>query len=187
VAKAIKGSTVKGQIVGRQEIADIFGVSGPTVDAWLRAGAPYITKGSKGISWEINTAEIHEWLINKNVDEATGKTQADEATIDRRMKLAKMLRVELNLEKEKKLVAPIDEMVQALTVVFAEMRAALRIIPGRVYSALVGETDETRFKSVIQAEIDNALKELTTDKVLKGIEGPGDGNDDEEEDDENDS
>lgn len=187
MAKAIKSSTVKGRIVGRQEIADIFGVSGPTVDAWMRAGAPYVTQGSKGISWEINTAEISEWLINKNVDEATGKVQADEATIDRRMKVAKMLRVELNLEKEKKLVAPIDEMVQALTVVFADMRAALRIIPGRVYSALVGETEESRFKSVIQAEIDNALKDLSTEKVLLNIEGPGDGIDDQETDDDDDS
>lgn len=187
MAKAVKGSTVKGKVVGRQDIADIFGVSGPTVDAWMRAGAPYITQGSKGIAWEINTAEISEWLVNKNVDEATGKVTADEATIDRRMKLAKMLRVELNLEKEKKLVAPIDEMTQALTVIFADMRAALRIIPSRVYSALVGETDETRFKSVIQAEIDNALKDLSTDKVLMNIEGPGDGDEEEDTEDEDDS
>ncbi len=182
MAKAIKQSTVRGKVVGRQELADIFGVSGPTVDAWMRNGAPYITAGSKGISWEINTAEISEWLINKSVDEATGATQAGEAEVERRMKFAKMQRVELQLEKEKKLVAPIDEMSQALSVTFATMRAALRIIPGRVYSALVGETNETRFKKVIQAEIDNALKDLSTDKVLKGIGGP----DDEETDDETD-
>lgn len=183
MAKVVKSSTTKGRIVGRQEIADLFGVSGPTVDSWMRNGAPYLVQGSKGISWEINTAEISEWLVNRAVDEATGKTQADEATIDRRMKAAKMQRQELALEKEKQLVAPIDEMSQALSVVFAEMRAALRIIPGRVYSALVGETDESRFKTVIQSEIDNALKNLSSEKVLKGIGGPDDGDDEEETDD----
>lgn len=181
--KAVKSQTVKGKIVGRQELADLFGVSGPTIDSWMRAGAPYITQGSKGVSWEINTAEISEWLVNRAVDEATGKVQADDATIERRMKTAKMLRQELTLEKEKGVVAPIDEMEQALTVVFAEMRAAMRIIPGRVYSALVGETDETRFKSVIQSEIDNALRNLSGDSVLKGV---AHGDDEEENDDDED-
>lgn len=95
--------------------------------------------GEQGDKLEINTAEISEWLVNRAVDEATGKTQADEATIDRRMKAAKMQRQELALEKEKQLVAPIDEMSQALSVVFAEMRAALRIIPGRVFCAGRGD------------------------------------------------
>ena len=55
-------SIIKGRTLGKQEIADLFGVSEVTVDAWIRKGCPIIQRGSKGVAWQINSAAVSNWL-----------------------------------------------------------------------------------------------------------------------------
>ena len=38
---------VKGKQVTRQALADVFGVSLPTIDAWVRKGCPFVEKGGQ--------------------------------------------------------------------------------------------------------------------------------------------
>jgi phage terminase Nu1 subunit (DNA packaging protein) len=166
---------IKGKSVNRTDLAAIFGVSMPTVDRWVVNGMPVVKQGSRGVSAEFNTAECFEWLRNTAVDEATGKVLADDATIDRRMKTAKMVRAELDLEKEKGTLAPVAQMQTMLANVLANLRAKMRIIPSRAYGALVGEDDETKFKQTLMQEIDTALIEcsrasLTDEPLPEGEE-----------------
>ena len=171
---------IKGKSVNRTDLAAIFGVSMPTVDRWVVNGMPVVKSGSRGVSAEFNTAECFEWLRNTAVDEATGKVLADDATIERRMKTAKMVRAELDLEKEKGTLAPIAQMEAAVANVFANLRAKMRIIPSRAYGALVGEDDEGRWKETLMKEIDGALTECSTSHLYDGAPQV-DGGDDEEE------
>lgn len=171
----------KGQVVNRTNLAQIFGVSMPTVDRWVVNGMPVAKAGSRGVSAEFNTADCFEWLRNTAVDEATGKVLADDATIERRTKTAKMIRMELDLEKEKGTLAPIKQVEAILAGAFAEMRAKMRIIPSRAYGALVGEDDESRFKEILLAEIDGALTDLSVGKLFNNDEEPDEGGDDDSE------
>lgn len=157
---------IKGKSVNRTDLAAIFGVSMPTVDRWVVNGMPVVKSGSRGVSAEFNTAECFEWLRNTAVDEATGKVLADDATIDRRMKTAKMVRQELELEKEKATLAPISQIESVIANVFANLRAKLRIIPSRAYGALVGEDDEGRWKEIMMKEIDGALTQLSSTSLF---------------------
>ena len=54
----------KGLIVNRREIADICGVSLPTVDAYVRRGCPYVSRADhdNGIPWQFNTYQVIKWL-----------------------------------------------------------------------------------------------------------------------------
>lgn len=153
---------IRGKSVNRTDLAVTFGVSMPTVDRWVLNGMPVVKQGSRGVSAEFNTAECFEWLRNTAVDEATGKVLADDATIDRRMKTAKMVKAELDLEKEKGTLAPVSQVQEMLSNVFANLRAKMRIIPSRAYGALVGEDDESKFKQILMQEIDTALIECST-------------------------
>jgi len=176
---------IRGQTVNRTDLAQIFGVSMPTVDRWIRAGMPVLSAGRRGVSAEFNTAECFEWLRNSAVDEATGKVMADDATIDRRMKTAKMVRAELDLEKEKGTLAPIAQMEAALANIFANLRAKMRVIPSRAYGALVGEDDEGIWKETLMREIDGALTDTANSNLFTGpmdeLEAEQDGFDDEDE------
>jgi len=155
----------------------------PTVDRWVANGMPVLTAGRRGVSAEYNTAECFEWLRNTAVDEATGKVLADDATIDRRMKTAKMNKAELDLEREKGTLAPIAQMEAALAGIFANLRAKLRIIPSRAYGALVGEDDEGKWKATLMNEIDGALTELSAANLFNSYDrgAEADGDDDESE------
>lgn len=150
----------RGQAVTRSGLADVFGVALPTVDGWVRGGCPFIQRGGRGKEWTFNTADVAMWLREKSVQEATGETKADESELRRRRLVADTEAAELNLAKAKGEVAPIDQVQRMVMRAFAEVRAGMRNIPGRVVSQLIGETNERRFKAVLLEEIDQALMSL---------------------------
>ncbi|MGF7175858.1 terminase small subunit [Azospirillum doebereinerae] len=62
-----------GSRVNRAELADVFGVSLPTIDSWVRDGCPFAEKGAKGREWAFETANVHRWLVDRAVaDVAAG-------------------------------------------------------------------------------------------------------------------
>jgi phage terminase Nu1 subunit (DNA packaging protein) len=71
----------KSRLANKAEVAEFFGVSLPTVEAWLRRGAPYIQKGSKGISWQIDLLEVARWKFAP--DTGTAEDPADLPPKDR--------------------------------------------------------------------------------------------------------
>lgn len=148
----------KGQTVNRAELAQIMGVSPPTVDAWVRSGCPILEKGSRGVAAAFNTAEVAKWLRDKAREEGSGEAVADESELRRRRLLAETEKAELELAKAKGDVAPILEFEKASARMDAIIRQNMQNIPQRVVTQLLGETDEARFKSVLMAEIRLALE-----------------------------
>jgi len=49
-----KGQELK---VNGKQLADVFGVSLPTVDAWVRQGCPSDQQGGRGREWVFDTAD----------------------------------------------------------------------------------------------------------------------------------
>lgn len=156
----------KGQIVNRQTLAGLWGASLPTVDAWVRAGCPYVEKGGRGKEWTFDTADVSRWHIERAQEEASGSTLQDDAALKRRRAVADTLTAELEFAKARDMVAPLDQVERALSKVFAEVQAKLRALPGRVAPRLVGETDERKLKAVLLDEIDKSLEVLADIDVL---------------------
>lgn len=147
----------RGQEVNRNELAGVFGCSLPTVDAWVRAGCPVVQRGSKGVPWIFNTADVAKWRQDRAVTDATGDSQADESEIERRTKRAKMLQAELAFAKESGLVSSIRDFERVQAARYAVIRANIMNVPARAVLRLLGETDETQFKKVLRAELVLAL------------------------------
>lgn len=165
--------------VNRAGLAEIFGVSMPTVDSWVRGGCPVVKRGGRGMEWQFDTAAIAVWLRERAVSDATGTTQADEAELKRRKLAAETAVAELDLAKAKGLVAPLDQIERNMAKAFAELRANLRNIPSNIVSILIGETDERVFKRELLKEIDQALEALA-DADLTAEGDPEDESDDDD-------
>jgi phage terminase Nu1 subunit (DNA packaging protein) len=54
-------------IVNRAELANLFEVSLPTIDAWVRNGCPVVERGGRGREWKFHVPEIFNWRIMREV------------------------------------------------------------------------------------------------------------------------
>jgi phage terminase Nu1 subunit (DNA packaging protein) len=145
-------------IVNRTQLAEVFGVSMPTVDGWVRAGCPVVQRGSRGVEWQFETADVAKWRQDRAVTDATGDTQQDGAEIDRRTKRARMLQAELELAESMKQVAPVDEFKRVQAARAAMVRQNVMNVAARAVLRLLGETDESTFKRVLRDELTLALR-----------------------------
>jgi phage terminase Nu1 subunit (DNA packaging protein) len=50
-------------IVNRAELASLFEVSLPTVDAWVRKGCPVVERGGRGREWKFHFSEVFNWRV----------------------------------------------------------------------------------------------------------------------------
>lgn len=155
----------KGQEVNRGELAQIMGVTPPTVDAWVRDGCPQAAAGSRGVAAKFNTADVAKWLRDKARSEGAGKLPDDEDALRKRRLLADTLRAELALAKEMGEVAPIEEFERAQVAAMTIVRTNMLQVPARAVLQLIGCTDETQFKQVLRAEIVLALESAASAEI----------------------
>ena len=156
-----------GRKVNRAELAEVFGISLPTVDTWVRIGCPFDQRATAGKGWIFDTADIARWREGRAAEEASGEELQDESALRRRKLKAETMTAELELAQKQALVAPLDQVERALTRVFAEVQSNLRgRLVVRLVTQLIGETDERKFKAVALAEIDTVLESLADLDVM---------------------
>lgn len=47
--------------INRKQLAELRGVSLPTIDSWVRRGCPVVTRGGPGKAWAFNPGEVAAW------------------------------------------------------------------------------------------------------------------------------
>lgn len=144
-------------IANRAQLAEVFGVSLPTVDRWVTAGCPVVQRGSRGVEWQFDTSAVAKWRQDRAVQDATGADKQDTDEIERRTKLAKMRGAELELANALKLVAPIEEFERVQAARAAVIRQNVLNVAQRACIQLLGCTDEAEFKKKLRAELTLAL------------------------------
>lgn len=149
---------VKGKQVTRQALADVFGVSLPTIDAWVRKGCPFVEKGGRGQEWQFNTAQVSKWLRDRDVEEATGGIPDDLEELKLREQKAKTELTELELAERKGEVALIEEFEKVWAMSMGQLRQNILNVPQRAVLQLLGETDERVFKEKLKTELVLALE-----------------------------
>lgn len=164
---AVKNKKTRGRVVNRAELAEINGVSMPTIDDWVKRRCPVVQRGGRGRAWQFNTAEVRNW---REDDIRAESSQAINATKDElvlRKLAAETEQAELDLARSKDEVVPVEQLERAMVKAFGEVRAGMRnVVPGRAASRLLGETDETTFKEVLREEIDHALEALADSDLI---------------------
>jgi len=171
------GRKGKGQEVSRTGLAEFVGVALTTVDHWVRTGCPIVERGGRGKKWKFNTADVLSWREDKIREESSGIEGVSEKELFRRKLAAQTEQAELALARDKGEVAPIEQFERAQAQVFAELKTSIRNVPNRVTRMLIGETDEARFKSVLLAELDQALDTLSQSELIEPEDLDDDGAD----------
>lgn len=151
--------------LNRSGLAEHMDVSLPTIDRWVKDGMPVVTRGSRGVEWAFDLAEVISWYTRRQVDAAGGAVD-DLAEIEKRTARAKMEQAELALADARKLVAPIREFERAQAAIFAEIRTNVMNVPQRVVVQLLGCTDEVEFKQKLRAELTLALEAAATAQLV---------------------
>lgn len=157
----------KGKLVSRGDLADLMGVTPPTIDRWVVRGCPVAKEGGRGRAYQFNTADIKEWLLQEERNSLRSTEDASENELMRRELAAKTELAELKLAREKREVAPVSELTRAMSLAFAGVRSNMRTIPDRVPRMIVGELDERKIKEVLRAEIDQALLALSRETLIE--------------------
>ncbi|WP_162243592.1 DUF1441 family protein [Rhizobium sp. Leaf386] len=65
--------------MNKQELADFFGVSLPTLNAWVSDGMPAISEGTNGRQWEFQASAAWAWKRCRDEAEQTKSTEAQAA------------------------------------------------------------------------------------------------------------
>ena len=146
----------------RSDLASVFGIAPTTVDAWIKAGCPYLERPTgRGKGWAFDTAAVARWREQRAAEEAAGKDVQDEAALRLRKLAAEAKAAELTLMRDMGEVATITEMERVWSRILAETQSRLRgSFVTRCEAQLLGETDGRAFKRTLLAEVDSALEAL---------------------------
>lgn len=165
----MKKARAAGLNINKDELAQMMGVSLPTIDAWVRKGMPVVERGGRGRPWTFNTDAVRRWREDLKAEEAGPKDLSTAAQLELRLKQIAVEREELALARDKGLVAPVDAFERTIINVFAQVRAKMRMLPPRAALLLVGQTDEAAIRAILAREVDDALRDLGT-ADLRGTE-----------------
>jgi len=149
-------------IVNRQQLADILGVTLPTIDARVAKGLPYKTKGKEGRSYEFETKEVIDWILEQ-AEKSSAKSESDSSYNEaRRRKMnAEADLTEIQLAKEAGLVVMIDDAVNCISDAVSTLRTQCLNLPRRAAPLVVGETDEAIVKVILDEQVNEVLTELS--------------------------
>lgn len=157
----------RGEILNRTEMAHHLGVAMPTLDDWVRRGCPVVQRGGRGRAWQFNSADLRTWRDDDIRRDASRVEAASNEELKRRKLQAETEQIELELARSKAEVVEVAQYERALTKVLGEVRTNLRsVLPERAVRRLRGEGDETRFKTVLLEEVDQALEALADETIL---------------------
>lgn len=155
--------------VSKAELANLYGLSLPTIGQWVNKGCPWITKGAPGKQWKFNTADVATWReehIAQQVQGDTSQLDIDEA---RRRKLAaEAAMMELDLAKRRGEVIEIEQVAAIIGDDYANVRAKLLSLPTKLAPMLTGIEDPLECKALIERGVTEALEELTADGIYSG-------------------
>jgi phage terminase Nu1 subunit (DNA packaging protein) len=129
----------------RRQLADILGISLPTVTAWASQGMPAEVEGSKSAEWEFDTRKCIEWFAQNKMtlkarapapgedpfnEDGTARESIEEA--ERRKMIAQADKAEVQVAKEAGLLVPIAEVANVVSEENARVRARLLTIPNEL-------------------------------------------------------
>jgi phage terminase Nu1 subunit (DNA packaging protein) len=127
--------------VNRRQLADVLGITLPTVTAWANAGMPAVVAGSKGVEWVFETADCVSWYAEHKFKRAQapiddpfepGKKAETIEEASRRKEIAHADRAEVMVAKEAGRLVPIEEIAVVVMEENARVRARVLTIPNEI-------------------------------------------------------
>lgn len=135
--------------LNRNQIAQIFGVSANTIDKWRIKGMPVESEGGNGQAYEFRYSECKKWYDDSKESERRDKAELDDFVAKQQAEflgfkptdqqsrlsahqikeLASAQLVQMQAAAKRRTLVSVEEMVDLLDVIFAEIRSALDAQP----------------------------------------------------------
>tara|TARA_R110000851_G_scaffold4430_3_gene18041 strand:- start:1261 stop:1881 length:621 start_codon:yes stop_codon:yes gene_type:complete len=158
-----------GKLVTDRDLAAILGVAVAELNRWRDEGCPCLPDPRGKGKYLYNSGNVLRWRFKTDMDaiaetvlkvepELNDAMETREA--DRRYKVAKALREELELAKEQQLVANIDDLMLNFGIAASHVRATLMSWQSRL-PGLLAHQDEKTIATSLDIEIENVLESLT--------------------------
>ncbi len=74
-------------MLNKRELSDFFGISLPTLDAWIADGLPALVEGTNGRQWEFQASAAWAWKCGRDEGERIKSTEAQAAIAAMRLAL----------------------------------------------------------------------------------------------------
>lgn len=166
--KSFFASKDNGRLVSATDLSKILGCDTKVIAKWRDEGCPYLPDPRGNDRYLYSTGLVLQWrtetdrqsiidqvnIIQPNLDDAIESREAD-----RRFKVAKALREELELAKEQMLVANIDDLMHDFAMAAGNVRATLMSWQSRL-PGLLAHKDEKVLANLLDTEIDDVLESM---------------------------
>ncbi|WP_449246557.1 terminase small subunit [Desulfarculus baarsii] len=149
-------------IVNRTQLAEIFGVSLPTVDAWRRDGCPVEKQGGRGKEYKFDTVSVLEWRQEREARRYVGNTEGITEDEARARKLAaEAALAEITLAERLNAVALTEDVFNIVSAEYAAVRTQILAIPTKTAPLCFAASSIAEVQQIIDKEIRQALAELS--------------------------
>ena len=185
-----------GEIVSRKMFAKMVGKSERWVGKWIDEGMPIAGGGGKGRPLEIDTEDAIDWLIRREVRRQIGDDDDDldedgvgsASAEDRLLKKARREKLQIEIDKERRRLVPLDAVGRILHAVGAVFATQLDSLSSRCASDLAVIDDPAKVRERLHTEtrrirgstaerLDQAASELVAEldalDSLDGSDGEG--------------
>jgi phage terminase Nu1 subunit (DNA packaging protein) len=151
--------------MNRDELASAFGKSGPTIDAFVREGMPFLSRPNRGPTgggrgqWEFDSSRCIEWYAGRN-KQGKAKSAAREDMELRSMNADAVLK-EVKAAEALKSVVRVEDVLDQFSEQYGIVKSRITALPGRLAVAAAAESDPVKVLALIKAEVDEALSEIS--------------------------
>ncbi len=148
----------------KSDAAEFFGVSLPTINAWLARGCPVLQRGSRGVAWRLDLRDIAEWYFKPAIQEDEEPFDPEAAGVS-----PKDRKDWYDSEKKKReleiidgLHVPSGEYELEISRVIKSMANFIEILPDRLErEAGLDPKQVIKVQNITDKERDNLYKQLT--------------------------
>lgn len=152
-----------GRIVNKSELAEIIGVSIPTVESMIRQGMPVKERGVGGAGggFKIDVSDVMKWQVlqaTRDVSDRLDAVNIDEARLRKVAAEAALAELDLALKRGDAVsLAGVAKRWEGMVTAFKYRCLA---IPAKLAPILASETDLVLVRGMLEREIHEALEEL---------------------------
>lgn len=161
-------STPGVRVFNKAEVAEAFGVTLPTIDAWIRKGCPVMQRGRRGVAWELDIFEAYKWRFDVGAADADSE-DPEQMSPKERLDYYKGCRERDAHRKESGELMHVDDVTATWTKIVGITKSRLMALPMRLAPVLVAVTELREAEDTVQDGIVAALEDLSavsSDAVL---------------------
>ncbi len=157
--------TAGGRIVNRAALAQLCGVTLPTIDAWVRKDCPVVERGGTGKEWRFDSAAVMDWRIAKAVEQAVAGMGGDKAggaiskdAADTRRAIAMAIKAEVEADEALKAVVYRHEVEADIAAFCQTLRIGLGNASAKIAGRATSMTNAAEIEDLCHAETEPLLR-----------------------------